>query len=413
MVARWFPDRVYEMKRRTSGAVAFVVALGLSLAGPTSGGTATCRRPEQHEVHTTPKKHRYLCKFKVVDSQIVSKTGGLGSIAVHGKVGAVLQRDEGIVAMLDLEDPTHPRTLGTYSDDAQQSFDGDLAFSHDGQFLFYARQTHQFSRDGVHVLDVSDPTQPALAFYQASGGTLRIAYYFDGTNEYVIFLDAVDGLVVTRFERQSGALVELFRDPGEPASKVGGPASAGLVVDPKDPITGSPLLYVATGGDGLEIYDLTDPTVPVEVGSWPDAGLAEIEVVRTATKRTIYAAPEYWFDKAPEPEVFVLDATDLGSIEKKRSYKLGLPTDQTWRVQGMARAGSRLLVAHSHAGLVAFTRRGSIGARALMGAKPHLGAGEPVAGAPAVYAMDVEKRGKIFYLSDAATGALTVLRLVP
>jgi hypothetical protein len=126
----------------------------------------------------------------------------------------------------------------------------------------------------------------------------------------------------------------------------------------------------------------------------------------------VYAAPEYWFNKTPAPEVLVLDATELGAIEKSRSLKLNLPSDQTWRVQGMVPARGRLLVAHSHAGLIGFTLGGSIGSRALVAGKPHAGAGEPVAGGPAVYAMDVEKKGKFIYLSDASTGALSVLRLL-
>ncbi|MEA2447282.1 MAG: hypothetical protein QOK47_919 [Actinomycetota bacterium] len=386
-----------------------LVAFLLVAASPVAGGKAVhCRGPEMHADHDRPAAHRYFCRTRLVASTIVSKEAGLGRIEFSGAVGAVLQRDEGAVAMLDMSQPARPKVVGRYDDDIQDSFDGDLAFSHDGQFLFYARQTHQFSKDGVHVLDVSDPTSPQLAFYQASGGTLRIAYYFDGTDEWVVFLDAVDGLVVCRFVRESGSLAEVYRDPDPALEKVGGPASAGLFIDPKDPQTETPLLYVSTGGSGLQIYDFSDPTTPTELGSWADVGLAEVEVKRTPKKRIVYAATEYWFDDQISPEVVVLDATKPDAIKRVRTLRLKVPTDNNWRVQGMAWAGKRLLVAHSHAGLIGFTTKGAVSARALIGSVPHEGAGVP----GSVYAMDVERRGKLIYVTDASTGALQILRLL-
>ena len=167
--------------------------------------------------------------MRVVGSTVVSKTAGIGNIEFKGKVGAVLQRDEGIVALLDMSNPKMPKTVGRYEDGATDSFDGDLAFSKDGKFLFYARQTHQFSKDGVHVLDVSDPAAPALAYYQASGGTLEVATYHDGAAEWVVFLDAVDGLHVRRcvdhdhvFDGRRGIVFRRSRAMHRDARRAGG-----------------------------------------------------------------------------------------------------------------------------------------------------------------------------------------------
>src|SRR5688572_2887908 len=126
----------------------------------------------------------------------VSKAGGLGRVELHGDLAAVLQRDEGIVALVDVSNRARPRVVGRYDDGATQSLDGDLAFSSDGRWLFYARQTVQFSRDGLHVIDVSDPKQPTLRVYQPGGGALRVAHYDDGTDEWVVLMDAVTGMVV-------------------------------------------------------------------------------------------------------------------------------------------------------------------------------------------------------------------------
>ncbi|MDQ3939834.1 MAG: hypothetical protein M3238_00595 [Actinomycetota bacterium] len=335
----------------------------------------------------------------------VSKDAGLGRIEVTKGLGAILQRDEGIVALVDLRNPFSARVLGRYDDGAEDSLDGDLAFSSDGQWLFYARQTERFSNDGVHVLDVSDPTQPRLATYQPGGGTFRIGYFKagDGT-EYVIVLDAIDGLVINRFVRETGALIKVFQD-AEPALKVGGPASAGLFIDRNDPMTGRPLLYVTTGRTGLQIYDITLPESPEIIGKWSDVGLAEVEVVATRTKRTVFAATEYWFNEQLKPEVHVLDATKLDAIRRTARWSLGLPPDNLWRVQGMDRHRGNLFVAYSHAGVVAFDRSGVVRRSAASPFRQHEDAGAT----GSVHAMDVELRRPYIFVTDAATGRLVIM----
>jgi hypothetical protein len=346
-----------------------------------------------------------LCRFRAVGSLRVTKAGGLGRIELHGKVGAVLQRDEGTVSMLDVSNPARPKKVGEYADDIEDSFDGDLAFSDDGNWLFYARQTHQFSKDGIHVLNVSDPSAPMLMHYQPAGGAYRIAYHKDAAGEWVVLLDATHGLVVYRFEPTTGQLVPMFIDP-LPALKVGGPASAGILIDRKDPQLKAPLMYVTTGMTGLQVYDFSDPTAPALLGEWSDVGLAEVEVSATPRSRTVYAATEYWFDASIESEVIVLDASKLDDIKERLRLYAGAGTEETLRVQGMSLTGDRLLIAHSAMGMVSATaRRGFSGWATIAG---RLNEGAAVLAAP--FAMDVEEAGGHIYLTDAATGVLTVLR---
>lgn len=334
----------------------------------------------------------------------VSKDGGLGRIELHGKTGAVLQRDEGTVALLDLKDPRRPKVVGRY-DTAVDSLDGDLAFSADGNWLFYARQTSNFDEEGVHVLDVSDPANPTLAFYLPAGGAYRVQYIKQGDAEWVVLLDAIDGLVVSRFIPETGALVPVHVDP-LPALKVGGPASAGFFYEPKDPALKIPLLYVSTGKTGLQVFDYSDPTAPVELGAWSDVGLAEIEVQATKRSRTVYAASEYWFAKTLKPEIFVLDATKLDAIKEKRKIGLGLPPAEANFVQGMALYSGELHVAHSSKGLVVFDARTGrkLESHVAKGARnPNAG----VQGAP--YAIDVEIARYRAYVTDAALGTVSVI----
>lgn len=334
----------------------------------------------------------------------VSENGGLGRLEVHGDAGAVLQKDEGIVAILDLSKPTRPKVLGRYADDAQQSLDGDLAFSKDGRWVFYARQTVNFSRDGLHVIDVSAPENPRLAFYQPLGGASRVLYHQDEAGEWVVVLDAVAGLVVNRFEPTTGVLVPVFASV-DPVAKVGGPASAGLALENGPD---GALLFVTTGRTGLEIYDFADPASPELAGAWnEEESLAEVEVVTRKGRRSVYLATEYWFDKTIPPQVVVLDATDIGSIREVDRWDVGAGAEDLWRLQGMDVMGDLLVAAHSHAGLVAFDPEG----RQRLRSDAYGAARAPGSAAPGVpFAYDVETMGRWALVTDAASGWLSVLR---
>lgn len=336
----------------------------------------------------------------------VSTKAGLGRIELHGNLGAVVQRDEGTVALLDMKNPARPKVLGRY-DTAVDSLDGDLAFSADGNWLFYARQTRNYDEEGIHVLDVSNPKEPSLAYWLPAGGAYRVQYIKQGDTEWVVLLDAIDGLVVSRFVPETGALIPVHVD-ALPALKVGGPASAGLFYDPKDPALGVPLLYVTTGRTGLQVFDYSDPTAPALLGSWAEAGLAEVEVHATKRSRIVYAATEYWFAKSTPPAIFALDATKLESIKPRRKIALGLPAAEENFVQGMALRKGRLYAAHSSKGLVVLdTSSGKKMASYVPKGARNAEAG--VQGSP--YAIDVELRRGWALVTDAALGTLTGFRL--
>lgn len=282
--------------------------------------------------------------MREVSSIRVSKAGSLGRMEVRKNLAAVLQKDEGIVALVDVGDPRRPQVVGRYVDGAEQSLDGDVAFSADGRFVVYARQTVQFSRDGIHVIDVTDPKAPVLRSYSPGGGAYRVLTHSDGSDEYVLLLDAILGLVVYRLVE--GVLLPVYVD-ALPALKVGGPASAGME------IVGD-RLYVATGETGLQVYDFATPFAPALMGSWGDEGLAEIEVVKSGKKVLAYAATEYWFDAQNENEVVVLDATDPAKIRELDRWSLTKEPDEATRLQGLEWRAGTLYAAHTAAGVVGF-----------------------------------------------------------
>ncbi len=390
--------------------VLVVVALATTVAVPATarhgGRCKPLTKDHAVEAHSSPRGHARLCHEYVLGSVEVTKTGGLGQIDIHrGKLAAVVQRDEGMVALVDISRPSAPKVVGRYEDDVNESLDGDVAFSSDGDWLFYARQTRNFDEDGVHVLNITDRAAPTLTQYQPGGGAFRIEYHKDDAGEWVILLDAIDGLVVYQFVRETGTLVKVFQDAA-PALKVGGPASAGLFVSKKDPMTDTPLLYVTTGRTGLQVYDFSDPVRPSIVGEWDRVGLADLDVRDTKKKRIVYAATEYWFDKTLPPRVLVLDATKLESIEKRRTHRLRVPAvDDFWRVQGIDRTREGLYVAHSHAGVIRFRPRGITGVASVP--RPH---NEAAGYNASPYAMDVVMDRRGYHLvSDASSGTLSVL----
>lgn len=377
------------------------------------GRSAPARSESPDRTCRASSKGAYTCNLRAAGTVELSETAGLGRIefAPDGKVGAVLQRDEGTVALLDTSKPHKPKVLGRYGT-ANVSLDGDLSFSSDGKWLFYARQTSDWDMEGVHVLDVSDPADPTLVGYAAAGGAYRVDYYEDDSGQWVVLLDAVTGLVVYEFEPTTGQLIPVHVD-ALPALKVGGPASAGLHIEPASKDEPA-LMYVSTGRTGLQIYDLSDPVAPAILGSWTDVGLAEIVVKVSKKQRLVYAATEYWFDKGLAPEIVVLDVTDPGAIKEKRRFSFGGDPRALFdaeRLQGMALSGKTLYVAHSTFGLLtvnADTGRIIASGRVKGNKNPQA----RVEVAP--YSIDVALVGGLIYLSDAATGKVDIFEeLVP
>ena len=393
-------------------AAILAVAL-LAVASAVSASTAPCATHADH----AGAHERVSCGMAKLGEVKVSATAGLGQLEIMGSLAAVVQREEGRVALVDVADPRAPRVVGRYDGNAGSAapakpLDGDVAFSADGRYLFYARQTQEYSYEGLHVVDVSDPASPRLAGYAPGGGMLRVAYHQAGGVEYLVALDAVTGLVVYRFDRTpaGGTLVPVQVD-ALPELKVGGPASAGVYIDPRDPQLGVPLLYVSTGKTGLQVFDFSVPTSPRLLGAWSQQGLADITVVSTPSSRTVYAATEYWFTKTTKPEIITLDASTLPAIAIARRDSAGAyPGKVNWQVQGIEAAGGLLYVAHSHAGVGVFDGwRGDPPIAATTELGEGNSGGEFNRIAP--YAMDVTVERDVLYVSDAAAGTLSTFAL--
>lgn len=392
---------------RTRHVLTTVLVAGL-LAGGLATATAPCELVA--DVSSTPRPDS--CRLALVGAVDVAD-GGLGQVDVHGDLAAVVLRDEGQVALVDLSDPTTPTVLGTYDGGTGQArldhpLDGDVAFSADGTLLFHARQTSDWSNEGLHVLDVSDPAAPVRTDLAPQGGMLRVATAVVGGRELVATLDATHGLTLFEAVRTplGAKVVPLFLDP-LPELKVGGPASGGLEFVVDDPVTGGAVLVSADGTTGLQLYDVTDPTDVALLGGWDESGLAAVAVEFRDGRRLVHAATEYWFDDTTPPDLVTLDTTDPAAITEVVRRNLGYGGELAWKLGGLHLDGDELLVAHGHAGAAALDPVAGTVLRSTTDlgtpAIPH-----PTYMFLGWYAMDVATHDGHVLVTDAVTGELRV-----
>lgn len=387
------------------GRVVGLLALAGLVSGMLAADTASCGLPTE----TTARPTTDSCNLELVGAVDVSVTG-LGQLDTHDDLAAVVLRDEGRVALVDLSDPAAPTVVGSYDGGTGQAaldhpLDGDVAFSADGSLLFHARQTSDWSNEGLHVLDVTDPTNPVRVDLAPQGGMLRVATAVVGATELVATLDAVAGLTLFEVVRTplGASVVPLYADV-LPALKVGGPASAGLAFDLAE--DGSALLVATDGTEGLHLYDVTDPADVAVVGGWDGQGLAAVAVEHRDGRRLVHAASEYWFDATTPPELLTLDATDPGAVTEVARRNLGGHDGSlAWKLGGLVLWDGELFVAHGHAGVVALEPASGSLPRATTDlgepARPH-----PTYGFLARYAMDVAVHGDHVLVTDAVTGEL-------
>jgi hypothetical protein len=112
---------------------------------------------------------------------------------------------------------------------------------------------------GVRILDVADPTTPTeVGFYDSIGFSLD--------------LQVSDGYAFVA-DREGGLMIADFSIPTEPIH-VANYFKAGSV-HVLDVIVSGSYVYVAMGGEGLRIVDITDLENPQEVGFYDTEGVAE------------------------------------------------------------------------------------------------------------------------------------------
>ncbi|MCC7500426.1 hypothetical protein IT396_01330, partial [Candidatus Nomurabacteria bacterium] len=168
------------------------------------------------------------------------------SVAVANNYAFIGDEFAGI-KILDVANPASPVLVGSYSD-----ITGPYDLEVSGKYLFAV----DLNDDELHIIDISDPANPAVAAVYTSGLLAPYGVAVYGRYAYVASQDNGDIVVVDISNPKSPALAGTYAGDGAPAA---------LYVSGK-------YLYVADAGAGFYILDVSNPTSPSLVsGSTYDA----------------------------------------------------------------------------------------------------------------------------------------------
>lgn len=250
--------------------------------------------------------------------------------------------------IFDLADPLNPVLVSSTEleiPDQQLPTDvymADLKVDATGDWVFVA--TELSTTPGVLIYDARDKTNPVIAGFWPEPGLLlgchMIEYFVQAEQEYLacapldnaiyigMILPEVNGVreivqvarwvpTTTKFVQQQSASMINYVQTQDPAGAalhwVSGHQDMTYQVDP---FTGTPYMSVSFWNLGLRWVDLTNPILPLEVGSWQGedgelygGNLHTAMMFESNDKRMAVAIPEV----ASPPALFVLDATDFNA----------------------------------------------------------------------------------------------------
>jgi hypothetical protein len=217
------------------------------------------------------------------------RTNAYGARVVGGR--AFVGNDGEGLRILDVSDPTQPRLISTVPT-TNQVFEADVVGNHayvaDGD-------------GGLKVVDVQDPTHPVVVG-QLPAGT-AIAVKVAGSHAYV-----------TDFSGKKVYVVNIA-DPAKPvvASEIPLPG------DGRSALVVASRLYVAAGWAGVVVFDVSQPTTPVEVTRFGGDGYVRGMAVQGNT----VLVPDYFrgtltaFDLSDPKSPVELGKVDCGGFARR------------------------------------------------------------------------------------------------
>ncbi len=241
-----------------------------------------------------------------------------------------------LVSSVEVLTPDHQTPLGAYI--------ADLKVDATGDWVFVALELS--TTPGVLIYDARDKENPLLAGFWPEPGLLlgchMVEYAIIGENEYLfcapldnaiyvgLLLPEVDDFrevvqvarwmpTTAKFAQQQGEAVTGYIQNGDPLGAalhfVSGHQD---MTHQKDPLTGRDILSVSFWNLGLRFVDVTNPALPMEIGSWAgedskkwDGVLHTSMMFESDGRRIAVTSPE----GARPPALFVLDATDYDNPE--------------------------------------------------------------------------------------------------
>lgn len=276
------------------------------------------------------------------------------------------------LVLADAADPANMTRLGWVTVPVQGAgllsspYPLDVKFDEKGEYVYVSAPGQ------ILAYDVRDPAAPALkgamlppgaACHMSAMGVVAGAEWFwctgdpTGLTAYRV-VEAADRRVLVPV---SQSRPDTFYQPIQGAGTfgvVGAPHDMTFQVDPVD---GTPLLVVSNRGFGVRVLDVSDPALPAQLGAWTGEGAEHAPlhwhtsmVAMVDGTRYLITSPEILPDEATPPAIWILDATDYGSLTLAAEWTApgqhGSPgftfTTHQWQV-----AQDRLYLAYYHAGV--------------------------------------------------------------
>lgn len=243
---------------------------------------------DDETLHLDPALHAYDCNVTKTSHLSLADQGanaGAHSVVTHAERGlaAVALRSGGEGMGVDLVDieADMPEVVGSLRSSRVSGGDRNTAFSDDGLWLFMGGEGEEPDRAGVHVIDISDPSVPALSVagfwpLKPFGVHTLEAFSWQGT-QYVAAINF--GVNLLRFEADPAPhLVPVSKLMLASERVASHPSLSHTSVTrdlyghdahiAEDPATGALLLTYAGIYEGTAVYDISDPASPQEILRW-------------------------------------------------------------------------------------------------------------------------------------------------
>ena len=363
---------------------------------------------DEHD-HNEPSQHQGLfCRIRQVSflplngSELTGvENSKLGEMDVKAGIAAVaVQEPIGGVMFFDVKDPASPKYLSTYLHAECGLGDNCGAYvelTPDGKAAVLSVQmtsgtpgplngtTGTFP--GVALLDLSDPTSPALSQEYVPAAvqgvhTTRTHLHEIGSAPrlYMYVIQNAVGVEIARIESTplGPKAVRVANIPVPDANNVSNVHDTFIQTDPIDDKV---YLYQAGGFTfGFRVYDVTDPAVPIEVGEWdptPECTndwYAHTIDVRIKDGKRFVTMPAEQFDFGAQASgcsgtqsgngdlpgtMWIVDATDFSKLSNAEETLVatwdtpsGVPAGQlTFSAHNQQVVGDLIYLSHYHGGL--------------------------------------------------------------
>ncbi len=180
-------------------------------------------------------------------------------VSVTGSTVYVLDRTSGRFQVLDISEPSAPAILGS----CRLPGNPPGAVATGGSLVFAANWNGKADTQQLHIIDISDPSTPTLlTSYDTRKGASNYDIAVSGSN---VFVAAAGGLrIIDVSKPRTPVLLSTFKGRSRWIRGVD--------------LSGS-MAYIATsmakGASWLQIVDISDPSAPVQVGSYETSGVAQ------------------------------------------------------------------------------------------------------------------------------------------